>query len=257
MSAVIAYQDADVTLYHGDCLEVMPTLADESIDMIWTDPPYGHGNMDGDLQAARIGVKGARQEEVIAIANDSPQDMRRVVSGMLTEAARVLRRDCCCCCCCCCGGGGPRPTFAWLARRMDMKGLVFFHSVIWDKTARGPGLGWRYRRDYEMMMIAHRRGGRLKWTDEKMAVSNIDRTRPVLDRVHPNEKPLGLSLKYIGLHTLPGDLVLDPFTGSGTTLIAALELGRRAIGIELDERWVSVAVDRIRTWRRQGRLKLA
>jgi DNA modification methylase len=43
-----------VVLYLGDCLQVMPTLADNSVDMIWTDPPFGHGNMDGDLQAARV-----------------------------------------------------------------------------------------------------------------------------------------------------------------------------------------------------------
>jgi len=64
--------------------------------------------------------------------------MRTVVDAMLTEAARILKPDCCCCCCCCCGGGGgPRPTFAWVANRMDNSGLRFFHSVIWDKVNPG------------------------------------------------------------------------------------------------------------------------
>jgi site-specific DNA-methyltransferase (adenine-specific) len=252
----IAYQDQDVTLYQGDCREVMATLPAESIELIWTDPPYGHSNNDGDLQSSRVGVKGARQNKVVAIANDSPEAMREVVDGMLKEAARVLRRDCCCCCCCC-GGGGPKPTFAWLAQRMDSDKLSFFHSIIWDKTARGHGLGWRYRRDHEMIMVAHRDGGRLRWADEDKATSNIVRMRPVLNRVHPNEKPLALAQYFIGLHSLPGDTVLDPFAGYGTTLIAALELGRKAVGIELEEKWVDLTIKRIKAWRAQGRLKLA
>ena len=142
-------------LYLADCLEVMPHLADGSIEMIWTDPPYGHNNHDGDLNAQLNKHRGLLGRP---IANDSPDAFRRVLDSMLLEAARILRPECCCCCCCC-GGGGPRPTFAWVAHRMDHKGLSFFHSVIWDK--KNPGLGWRYRRQHEIIMVAHREGGKL------------------------------------------------------------------------------------------------
>jgi len=248
----IAFQNENVTLWHGDCREAMAAMPAESVDLLWTDPPYGHGNNDGDLAAARVGVAGARQRPVEAIANDGADEMRTVVDAMLTEAARVLKRDSCCCCCCC--GGGPRPTFAWVAQRMDSGGLTFFHSVIWDKTARGPGMGWRYRRDHEMLMIAHRSGGRLRWADPDKAVSNIVRTMPPREREHPNEKPLAMVQHFVGLQSLPGDTVLDPFCGSGTTLIAALETGRKAIGIEIDERWVEVARRRLERWHAQGRM---
>ncbi len=249
----IAYQTKDVTLWHGDCREVMADMPAESVALLWTDPPYGHGNNDGDLAAARVGVAGARQRPVEAIANDGAEDMRSVVDGMLTQAARVLKRNCCCCCCCC-GGGGPRPTFAWVAQRMDTCGLAFFHSVIWDKTARGSGMGWRYRRDHEMLMIAHRAGGRLRWSDADTAVSNIVRTMPPRDREHPNEKPLALVRYFVGLHSLPGDVVLDPFCGSGTTLIAALDTGRKVIGVEIDDKWVDVAVKQLERWHSQTNL---
>jgi site-specific DNA-methyltransferase (adenine-specific) len=249
----IAFQNENVTLWHGDCREAMAAMPAESVDLLWTDPPYGHGNNDGDLASARVGVAGARQRPVETIANDGADEMRVVLDAMLTEAARVLKRDCCCCCCCCCGGG-PRPTFAWVAQRMDAGGFAFFHSVIWDKTARGPGMGWRYRRDHEMLMIAHRSGGRLRWADPDKAVSNIVRTMPPREREHPNEKPVTMVQHFIGLHSLPGDTVLDPFCGSGTTLIAALETGRKAIGIEIDERWVEVARRRLERWHAQGRL---
>jgi len=162
----------DATLYLGDCLEILPTLEAESVDMIWTDPPYGHGNADGDLISRRGEIMlDGRAMVAEPILNDDASGMRRVVDGMLTEAARCLKHDCCCCCCCCGGGGGPSPTFAWVAERMDSKGLSFFHSVIWDK--KNPGMGWRYRRQHEMIMVAHRTGGRLAWANTDIKQPNI------------------------------------------------------------------------------------
>jgi site-specific DNA-methyltransferase (adenine-specific) len=234
------YQDNYVTIYHGDCLAVMGELQDESVDMLWTDPPYGHSNHDGDWNARLNDFRGLEQQP---IANDGADTMRVVVDRMLTEAARVLKRDCCCCCCCG-GGGGPKPTFAWVAQRMDSCGLTFFHSVIWDKV--NPGLGWRFRRQHEMVMVAHREGGKLRWADDKKAVPNIWRGSKPRNGEHPNVKPVGMVEFFVSLQSLPGDVVLDPFMGSGTTLRAAKNLNRRAIGIELDERYCEIAARRMR-----------
>ena len=234
------YQDSAVTIYHGDCLTVMGELQDESVDMLWTDPPYGHSNHDGDWNARLNEHRGLPQQP---IANDGADEMRAVLDAMLTEAARVLKRDCCCCCCCCCGGG-PRPTFAWVAQRMDSCGLTFFHSVIWDKV--NPGLGWRFRRQHEMVMVAHREGGKLRWADDNKAVPNIWRGSKPRNGEHPNVKPVGMVEYFVSLQSLPGDVVLDPFMGSGTTLRAAKNLNRRAIGIELDERYCEIAARRMR-----------
>jgi DNA modification methylase len=235
-------------VYQGDCLELMKAIPDGSVPMIWTDPPYGHANNDGDLAASRVGTRGARKRPVEAIENDTAEAMRVVVDGMLDAAARLMR--CCCCCCCCSAGGGPSPTFAWLAARMDARGLAFFHAVVWDKTARGPGLGWRYRRDHEFVMIAHRVGGRLAWVNRETATSNIVRTPPVRERVHPNEKPVALVEHFLRLHTAPGDLVLDPFAGAGTTGVACANLGREFLGFEIDPHWAEVANERIEAARR-------
>lgn len=128
---------------------------------------------------------------------------------------------------------------------MDRDGLSFFHATIWDKRKRGPGLGWRFRRDYEMVMVAHRAGGKLSWADDERAVSNIHSAAPVRERVHPNQKPSALVADYIEWTTAPGDLVLDPFCGSGTTLTEAKALGRRAIGIEIEEAHCETAALRL------------
>lgn len=238
------YEDDACTIYHGDCREILPGLGAESVHVIWTDPPYGHRNGEGDLQAARVGIPGAAQKPVASIENDGAGEMRAIVDFMLGEAARILRHESCCCCCCCCGGG-PRPTFAWLAERMDREGMQFFHSVIWDKRLRGPGLGWRFRRDHEMVMVAHRKGGKLRWNEDGGAVSNILSFYASNDRVHPNEKPLELVSAFLSKVSNPGDLVLDPFMGSGTTLRAAKDLGRKAIGIELEEKYCEIAARRL------------
>jgi DNA modification methylase len=235
------YEDDYAVVYHGDSISVMRQLEGESIDAIWTDPPYGHGNHDGDLNARLNDHRGLENKP---IANDTQEEFRETLNLVLIEAARVLKQDCCCCCCCCCGGGGPRPTFAWVADRMDRHGLQFFHSVIWDK--RNPGLGWRFRRQHEMVMVAHRKGGKLLWADDKTAVPNIISLMPPRDRQHPNEKPLPLVSLFLAWHLMPDSVVLDPFMGSGTTLVAAKQLGRRAIGIEIEEKYCEIAATRLR-----------
>lgn len=228
----------DATLYLGDCREAMAALLSNSVDVIWTDPPYGHDNHNGDWNARLNEHRGIVGKP---IANDSGEGMRTVVGAMLTEAARVLNLDCCCCCCC--GGGGPKPTFAWVADRMDREGLSFFHSVIWDKL--NPGLGWRYRRQHEMVMIAHRTGGSLRWQDDAKAVRNIYSQMPPRDRVHPNEKPVEMVAHFLNLHSYPGDMILDPFMGSGTTGVAAVRMGRKFIGMEVDSQHFDTACRRI------------
>jgi DNA modification methylase len=219
----------------------MASLRDESVDMVWTDPPYGHNNHDGDFNSRLNEHRGIEDKP---IANDDADGMREVVDAMLTEASRVLKADCCCCCCCCCGGGGPRPTFAWVADRMDRGGLSFFHSVIWDK--KNPGLGWRYRRQHEMVMIAHRKGGKLLWHRDGVAARNIFEMMPPRERFHPNEKPVAMCEHFIELHSAQGQVILDPFMGSGTTGVACAKLGRKFIGIEIEPKYFDIACERIR-----------
>lgn len=237
----------DAVLYRGDCLEVMATLPDECVSMLWTDPPYGHSNHKGDLNAQLNAHRGIESKP---IANDDADGMRRVIDGMLSEAIRILHPDCCCCCCCC--GGGPRPTFAWVANRMDSSGLSFFHSVIWDKN--NPGLGWRYRRQHEMVMVAHKEGGKLLWNEERKAQANIVKKMPPRERVHPNEKPVELVSHFLHNHTTRGQVVCDPFMGSGTTGVAAVQEGRKFIGIELERKYFDIACRRIEDAQRQQRL---
>ena len=240
----------DAGLYRGDCLEVFKFLPEHSVDLIWTDPPYGNSNNVNDLNSARAKVQG---RAVKPIANDGLPEMKVVVEGMLLAAVGLLKADYNGVCVCCSGGGGAKgPLFAWLANRLDCQGLQFFHSVIWNKI--NPGLGWRYRRQHEMVMVAHTKGARILWRDPKQAAGNVMSYTAPHRRAHPNEKPLALVRKFLELHASPGDLVLDPFMGSGTTGVAALELGLKFVGVELDPEHFDVACGRIGRAADQGQL---
>lgn len=240
------YQDELVTLYHGDCREILPTLADESVDFIFTDPPYGHNNNDGDLahrREAALGIlpPGADAPEARPIANDGPE-ANDLVQSFYAEAKRLLKPGCCCCCCCC-GGGGPDPQFARWSLWLD-EAIGFKQAVVWDKG--GLGMGWHYRRNYEMVLVAEKPGAACRWYGGN-SVANVVRIPGIKPAAtdHPTPKPVGLPARFIEWHSRPGDLVLDPFNGGGSTAVAAKAAGRRYIGIELDERWLDLTVRRL------------
>lgn len=239
------YEDAACQIYVGDARDILPKL--DPVDMIFTDPPYGHNNNNGDLihrwEAAlgRLPCASDSSLDARPIANDGAE-ANELVRWFFQQAADKLRHGCCCCCG---GGGGPDPQFArwslWLDEVLDFKQMV-----VWDK---GPmGMGWHYRRSYETVLVAQKPGAACKWYDETDRIENIIRHIPKIIPTadqHPTPKPPQLAAHFIQLHTLPGEVVLDPFMGAGSTAEAAKKLGRRFIGIELEERWASLAVQRL------------
>jgi len=231
----------------GDNLSVIKDWPDNSIDLVFTDPPYGHNNNNGDLISRREAVLGkgdyVPDRDNIPILNDGVE-ANDLFRALLPELYRVLKPGACCCCCCC-GGGGPDPQFARWSLWMD-EVFLFKHMVVWDK---GPmGMGWHYRRSYETILIGQKRGARCKWYDTTNHVENIIRHIPKIipqKNQHPTEKPARLAAYFIALHSQPGEIVLDPFCGSGSTLEAARNMGRAFIGIELDPQFVEMSRHRL------------
>ena len=241
------YDHGGIVIYHGDCREIVPDIPNASIDMAWTDPPYGHNNNNGDLahkweEALGLVKRGeAPPGEARPIANDGP-GANELVRWFFSEAARVLQPGCCCCCCCG-GGGGPDPQFARWSLWMD-EAIGFKHAVVWDKG--GLGMGWHYRRNYELVLIGQKPGAKCRWFGgNKVAnVLRISGIKPTKE-MHPTPKPEKLAAFFIRLHSRPGELILDPFCGAGPSLVAAKTLNRRAIGIELEERYCEMAAKRL------------
>ncbi len=242
--------DNKAKLWLADCLDVMPTL--KRVDFVFTDPPYGHNNNDGDLIANRekaLGRSTGENEDARPIANDDFDQANAVTKKMLKAITPILPKGGAICCCCA-GGGGPDPQFARWSLMMD-KIIGFKHAIVWDKSSMG--MGWHYRRSYEFVLVGQKPGAKAKWYDETNKIENIIRPgdygiKKIIPSAtqHPTEKPWRLAAHFIQLHTKPGDIVLDPFMGSGSTGVAAVLTGRRFIGIELDEHWYRHAVKRIR-----------
>ena len=242
----------DCRLILGDCREIAPVIG--KVDMIFTDPPYGHNNNDGDLiskreQALGRGKPGASRP----IANDGHDQATELAQWLFDAAPEMLAAGGCCCCCCC---GGPDPQFARWSLMMNGP-LDFKQMIVWDK---GPmGMGWHYRRSYETVLVGQKRGGACKWYDTTDRIENIIRPgylgiRKIIPQAddHPTPKPPELARHFIRLHTQLGEIVLDPFMGGGSTGIAAVLEGRKFIGIEIEQKWFEVSCKRIEDAYRQG-----
>ena len=122
------------------------------------------------------------------------------------------------------------------------------------------GMGWHYRRSYETVLVAEKSGGS-RWYDESGRVENIIRPgqygiRKIIPQAddHPTPKPPELAAHFIRLHTQDGDTVIDPFMGRGWVGIAAIPMGRKFIGIEIDEEHFTRACERITNAQRQTKL---
>jgi site-specific DNA-methyltransferase (adenine-specific) len=198
------------TLILGDCLEVLPTLP--RVDAVVTDPPYGiNHNHDG---AAKHAASNRGQTQTI-IGDDQPFDP----SPFLTLADRVVMWGAHCFC-------HRLPTNpAWLA---------------WDKVTKN-GLALRIG-EMELAWarpLARPQMFRYLW-------SGAYREGEAGEYLHPTQKPIALMQWCMGRVGVPVDgLVFDPFTGSGTTGVAAIRTGRRFIGIEIEPRYFEIAKRRI------------
>ena len=125
--------------------------------------------------------------------------------------------------------------------------------VIWDK---GPmGMGHHYRRSYETILVAQKKGDKCKWYAEGKDIENVIRPGmlgikkiiPQADQ-HPTEKTEKLAKFFIYLHSQEGDIVYDPFVGSGSTLHAAIVMKRNWIGSEISKEYCELAEKRIKPY---------
>ena len=210
------YQDEHVTLYHGDCLDLADVWT--GADVLVTDPPYGydvkmcHG--DGSARGGSTAWHGT------AIANDADLTAR-------DNALNVW-------------GGRPALVFgSWKRPKPTQTRAV----LIWDKgPAHGMGdlrIPWKPNHE-EIYVLGEGFTGR-RTSGVLSGYTQVTWASKGLD--HPNMKPLSLMTELIG--KCPPGTIADPFAGSGSTLVAARNLGRKAIGVELEERYCEIIAKRL------------
>lgn len=224
----VAYQSDRVTLYHGKAEVVLPTLDTESHDLVVTDPPYGV-----EFES------GFRSEAFGQIHNDGQAD-RGLVHVVLRECVRLV--------------GQNRHLYVFGPSDV-LDGLKVSETadLVWDKGIIGAGdLTSAWGPAHEPITFAiskHRHAGQTGKASPAVRLrkgSVLRFTRPTGRKVrHPNEKPVALLRELIESSTRGGDLVLDPFAGSGSSGVAAVLAGRRAVLVESDERWIGLATERI------------
>ncbi len=240
------------TLIHGDCLEVLPglmkadDLAADGFGAVITDPPY-ESHMHAAKRGETAGVS-ARRIRVDGHANPPPVDfdsidgVREAVTWQLVAAT-----DGWCLIFC-----TPEGVAAW-RDALEAAGARYKRACHWVKpdsapqfNGQGPAMG------AENFVAAWCGPGLSRWNGggrRNVFTHNVN--GPARHGGHPTEKPVSLMAELVGLFTDPGDHVLDPFMGSGSTGVACVRSGRAFTGIERDERYFHMACDRIREATRQ------
>lgn len=199
------YESKGIVIYHGDCREVLAAV-DPKADLVLSDPPYGMN------YKPMRGSDGSKLFKDAVIGDDRPFDP----SHLLRFGSMIL------------WGAN------WYADRLPASG----GWIVWDKTPNGKKAGF----------IAS--DAELAWTNIltrtfKFSLQWGGEAHNGEEHYHPTQKPISLMRWCLTDVAKEAQTILDPYMGSGTTLVAAKETGRRAIGIELEERYCEIAVRRL------------
>lgn len=216
---------------HGDCREVLPTLG--QVDHVITDPPFEAQAHTLQRRVKRDG--GVMETEPLsfpAITQLERMEVSAEIARLTKRWAIVFSQV--------------EAVMEW-QRALTTTGEMAAKRIgVWVKPDAMPQFsGDRPGMGYESIVFAHRKG-RSRWNGGgRVAVFTHNKNTPGGAHHHETQKPLPLMLELVELFTDPGDLVLDPFCGSGTTGVACIRLGRRFIGIEKSEVYAKVARERL------------
>lgn len=222
----------NVEFINDDCFKILATLEDESVDLVITDPPWG---------IELTGMQGARSVDY-KMFDDK---VRGIYTRVIPELYRVMKDG----------------SHLWL-----FFGIEFYKEIytllikagfdareipnVWIKE--GPSYSnWEYKPmpQFEVFFFAVKseRGAPKQLKEPTSDVFDYKRAKGV-DKIHPTEKPVELMKRLITLSSVKGELVLDPFAGSASTLVASLLLERRCIGIEMEKEYYDNAMGRLRNY---------
>ncbi|MBP5551388.1 MAG: site-specific DNA-methyltransferase [Bacilli bacterium] len=257
----IYFNDKDFTLIYGDCFKKLSKIEEKSVDMIFADPPYF-------LSGGGISCSGGKQVSVNKGTWDSKLEIDERLKyhrGWIKKCREVLKDN----------------GTIWVSATLhsvyaigvalEMEGFSIINNIIWQKTNPSPNLACRcFTHSTETVIWARKQltpnkkgkhtfnyalmkeennGKQMKdvWQFEEepeFYVSSVTPKSEKKEGKHPTQKPLGLLERIIKSSTNEGDLILDPFSGSGTTGIAAIKLNRKYIGIEQEQEYLDLTIRR-------------
>lgn len=238
-----------IKIYQGDCLEILPAIPENCVDLIFADPPYFLSNDGITCHAGRM-VSVNKGDWDRSQGPDSDHQFNR---RWLAACQRVLK---------------PHGTI-WVSGTahiihsvgfaMQQLGFKLLNDISWVKPNPPPNLSCRYFTHATETLIWAAKNRKSKHTFNYKLMRELAGgkqmksvwTIPAPDRdekcfgKHPTQKPVALVERIIQASSNPGDLVLDPFLGSGTTAIAALRLRRMVLAIDRENEWIRLAVVRV------------
>ncbi|MCA9667010.1 MAG: site-specific DNA-methyltransferase [Myxococcales bacterium] len=237
--------DARFTLYQGNCFEVLASLPAESVDLIFADPPYFLSNGGVTCKSGRmVSVHKGEWDVSQGVEENHEFNLR-----WLSACRRVLRPN---------GSifvSGTRHVIFSVGFAMQQLGFKMLNDIAWFKVTPPPNLSCRYFTHATETILWAGRDAKTKhcFNYKEMKAENGGKQmqslwslRPPLKAEkrfgkHPTQKPLALLDRIVRAASERDHVVLDPFSGSGTTGIASARLGRRYIGIELDDNYLELA----------------
>jgi DNA modification methylase len=227
-----------VQLYCGDCLDIMRGMADKSVDAVMTDPPYDERTHVGAVTKREIIVQG----EIGNLVNGIDFIALTGHDNLVYEFIRISRSWSLAFC-----------TFEDMRKWRDpaWEHNAWVRAGVWDRINPAPQFtGDRPSQACDGIAIIHNPDKKKKWNGG--GHSGIWRYSVEFGKKeHPTQKPLLLMKHLIIDFTNPGDTILDPFMGSGTTGVACVQTGRNFIGVEIDSTYFAIAQKRIAEAERQ------
>lgn len=244
------YQHADITIYHGDCLNVLPTLDTQSVDAVIADPPYGTTACNWDsvipfepmwkelkriIKSRGAIVLFGSQPFTSALVMSNPGWFRHSWVWNKRKAANFLF-------------GNIQPLKITEDVIVFCEGQMTYNPIktINPNGPEKPGRSGIGNTIFDHLPNAPKQSkpGRNYEADKLLPVNIVEFSKPSVP-IHPTQKPVALLEYLIQTYTNEGDTVLDFTMGSGTTLRAAKNLGRKAIGIEIEEKYCEIAARRL------------
>jgi DNA modification methylase len=228
-------------LLSGDCTEPSETArlwAEDSgqIRLVWSDPPYGvdYASKNRLLNCSDRGNRVQRP-----IANDKDTDVHALLAAGLTLARKRAAKGSACYVTVPSG-----PLLSGFIQALNQSGFTFRHLLVWVKQQFVIGMSdYHYR--HEPILYGWLANGTHYWAGGRSQNSVFEIDKPHVSDLHPTTKPVALVTQMIVNSSRAGEIVYDPFCGSGTTLVACEQLGRRGYAVEIDPGYVAVALERL------------
>ena len=219
------YEEDGIVIYHGDNRDILPML--DKVDLVLTDPPY-------DISGSPPG-KSHYGMSLRKFESDSFVDLTNGFNVEILSDVKMELFNCFCFC-----------------SNKQISGLMQYGEnnkyittlLVWHKNNAAPFANGVWRNDIEYCV--HMRAKGSTFQGDAIQKQKVFTHPIVVNKSHPTVKPIKLINKYLLIGSNIGETILDPFMGSGTTLVAAKNLGRKAIGIEMEEKYCEIAVNRLR-----------